>query len=154
MAAVLKGRGMSLLVFGINHNSASLALRERVSFAPDSMADALRSLSSHLGDADVVILSTCNRTEIYAGSGADQHALLDWLAGFHGLEDHEWHHCYYCHRDETAARHLMLVASGLDSLVLGEPQIFGQMKSAYAHAIANRYRFYSYGDSSLLFRAS
>lgn len=126
---------MSLLAVGINHNSATLALRERVSIAPEKMVDALRSLSAELGGADAVILSTCNRTELYAGSGADAHAVLAWLAAFQQLDPHELQHCHYVHRDEAAARHLMLVASGLDSLVLGEPQIFGQMKAAYAQAV-------------------
>lgn len=135
MPALLKGHCMSLLAVGINHNSASLALRERVSFAPERMIEALVSLGSHLGGADAVILSTCNRTELYVGTAADLHAVLDWLATFHGIDPHELQHCHYYHRDEAAARHLMLVASGLDSLVLGEPQIFGQMKSAYAQAV-------------------
>ncbi len=126
---------MSLLAVGINHNSATLALRERVSIAPEKMVDALRALSAELGGADAVILSTCNRTELYAGSGADAHAVLAWLAAFQRLDPHELQHCHYVHRDEAAARHLMLVASGLDSLVLGEPQIFGQMKAAYAQAV-------------------
>ena len=126
---------MSLLAVGINHNSATLALRERVSIAPEKMVDALRALSAELGGADAVILSTCNRTELYAGSGADAHAVLAWLAAFQRLDPHELQHCHYVHRDEAAARHLMLVASGLDSLVLGEPQIFGQMKAAYVQAV-------------------
>lgn len=134
MPAYSKGHRMSLLAVGINHNSASLALRERVSFAPESMTEALRSLSGSLGDVDAAILSTCNRTEIYVGAETDPHTVLDWLASFHGLDSDELRHCHYCHRDEAAARHLMLVACGLDSLVLGEPQIFGQMKSAFAQA--------------------
>lgn len=126
---------MSLLAVGINHNSSSLALRERVSFAPQLMAEALQSLSAFLGDVDAVILSTCNRTELYVGSDTDPHAVLEWLAAFHKLDSDELRHCYYCHRDEAAARHLMLVSCGLDSLVLGEPQIFGQMKSAFTQAV-------------------
>lgn len=126
---------MPLLAVGINHNSASLALREKVSFAPELMTAALRSLSSSLGEVDAVILSTCNRTELYVGSDIDPQALLEWLAAYHQLDNKELQHCHYCHRDEAAARHLMLVACGLDSLVLGEPQIFGQMKSAFAQAI-------------------
>ncbi|HSC75919.1 MAG TPA: glutamyl-tRNA reductase [Pseudomonadales bacterium] len=126
---------MSLLAVGINHNSASLALRERVSFAPELMVAALRALSAALGNVDAVILSTCNRTELYIGADVDAHSVLEWLAAFHGLDGDELWRCHYCHRDEAAARHLMLVACGLDSLVLGEPQIFGQMKSAFAQAV-------------------
>jgi glutamyl-tRNA reductase len=135
MPASLKGHCMPLLAVGINHNSASLALREKVSFAPELMTAALHSLSGALGDVDAVILSTCNRTELYVGSDIDPQALLEWLAAYHQLDNKELQQCYYCHRDEAAARHLMLVACGLDSLVLGEPQIFGQMKSAFAQAI-------------------
>lgn len=130
-----KGHCMPLLAVGINHNSASLVLRERVSFAPELMTAALQSLSGALGDVDAAILSTCNRTELYVGSDIDPHALLEWLATYHQLDNQELQHCYYHHRDEAAARHLMLVACGLDSLVLGEPQIFGQMKSAFAQAV-------------------
>ena len=126
---------MSLLVVGINHNSAALALREKVSFAPAAMPDALRSMAEHLGEVDVAILSTCNRTELYVGAEIDPHRVLDWLNSFHKLDVDELRHCHYFHRDEAAVRHLMLVSCGLDSLVLGEPQIFGQMKSAFAQAV-------------------
>lgn len=126
---------MSLLALGINHNSAALALREKVSFAPEHMVEALRSLSAHLGEVDAVILSTCNRTELYIGSDADPHVVLDWLSVFHHVDTHDLQHCYYFHRNEAAVRHLMLVASGMDSLVLGESQIFGQMKSAFNQAV-------------------
>ena len=125
---------MSLLVVGINHNSASVALRERVSVTPERMPDALHSARKALGDAGVVILSTCNRTELYVGGNAEPGQVLDWLAQFHRLDRHELQHCCYSHHDEAAVRHMMLVASGLDSLVLGEPQIFGQMKEAFARA--------------------
>jgi glutamyl-tRNA reductase len=126
---------MSLLVVGINHNSASLALRERVSVAPAQMTEALNALSVAMGNVDAVILSTCNRTELYVGAPVDAHSVLDWLAAFHRLSAEELRHCHYSHRDEVAVRHLMLVSCGLDSLVLGEPQIFGQMKSAFAQAV-------------------
>lgn len=126
---------MSLLAVGINHNSASLDLRERVSFVPEHMTTALQGISEHLGNVDAVILSTCNRTEIYVNGVDDPCAVLDWLADFHHIDRHALQHCHYFHREEAAARHLMLVASGLDSLVLGEPQIFGQLKSAFAQAV-------------------
>jgi glutamyl-tRNA reductase len=125
---------MSLLAVGINHNTATLVLRERVSFVAERMCDALRGVSAHTGDVDAVILSTCNRTEIYLAGISDPGPVLDWLAGFHQVDRQELQHCHYHHRDEAAMRHMMLVASGLDSLVLGEPQILGQMKSAFAQA--------------------
>lgn len=126
---------MSLLAVGINHNSASLALREQVSLAPEKMMEALHSISEQMGNVDAVILSTCNRTEIYLASVDDPNPVLDWLASFQQVDRHALQHCHYFHRDEAAARHLMLVASGLDSLVLGEPQIFGQLKTAFAQAV-------------------
>ncbi len=131
------GSCMSLLVVGINHNSASLALRERVSVAPARMTEALCALSAAAGGSDAVILSTCNRTELYLAASAQVqvHAVLDWLATFHQLDVEELRHCHYHHNDDIAVRHLMLVSCGLDSLVLGEPQIFGQMKAAVAQAV-------------------
>lgn len=136
MPPILAGCCMSVLVVGINHNSASVALRERVSIAPAQMTEALGSLSAAMGGADAVILSTCNRTELYlaAEAGLHAHAVFHWLAGFHQLSADELRHCYYSHDSEIAVRHLMPVSCGLDSLVLGEPQIFGQMKSAVAQA--------------------
>lgn len=126
---------MSLLTVGINHNSASVDLREKVSFVPEQIDCALKSLSDQLGGCDAVILSTCNRTELYLDSDSEVEDVLCWLAGFHQINVAELGHCCYSYRDEVAARHLMQVASGLDSLVLGEPQIFGQLKSAYAQAV-------------------
>ncbi len=137
MTPYFAGHCMSLLVVGINHNSASLALRERVSVAPAQMTEALYALSSAMGGADAVILSTCNRTELYLSTADHEqtHAVLVWLAAFHQLDVEELRHCHYSHSDDAAVRHLMLVSCGLDSLVLGEPQIFGQMKSAVAQAL-------------------
>ncbi len=125
---------MKLLAVGINHNTASLALRERVSFVLDAMPDALRKASLHNENADVVILSTCNRTEIYITGCDEPQAILNWLAHYHKIDEQELHGVHYHYRDEDAVRHLMRVASGLDSQILGEPQIFGQMKSALALA--------------------
>lgn len=125
---------MTLLVVGINHNTASLALRERVSFVPDQLTEALRSMSEYCGGVDVVILSTCNRTEVYTTHVDDAHRVLEWISLFHGINRNDLAHCYYLHEDDAAVRHMMLVASGLDSLVLGEPQIFGQMKTAFGMA--------------------
>src|SRR5690606_38502748 len=84
---------------------------------------------------EVAILSTCNRTEIYAElDAAEPQALLKWLAAFHNTDPLMLQSCYYSYTGIEAARHMMKVASGLDSLVLGEPQILGQMKSAYTLA--------------------
>ena len=125
---------MTLLAFGINHNTAPLAIRERVAFAPDTLEQALLQARERAGLSEVAILSTCNRTEIYAASDAELDALLAWLLDHTQMNAQAFSRCYYCFRDADAVGHMMKVAGGLDSLVLGEPQILGQMKSAYAVA--------------------
>lgn len=125
---------MALLAFGINHTTAPLALRERVAFAPESLEQALREACIHANLAEVAILSTCNRTEIYAASDADAEALQAWLVAHTAISAEDLSKSYYCYTDQHAVRHMMKVAGGLDSLVLGEPQILGQMKSAFAVA--------------------
>jgi len=125
---------MTLLAFGINHTTAPLALRERVAFAPESLERALREACEHAHLAEVAILSTCNRTEIYAASEADASALQAWLVAHTSISAEDLSKSYYCYADQDAVRHMMKVAGGLDSLVLGEPQILGQMKSAFAVA--------------------
>lgn len=127
---------MTLLVLGINHQTASLPLRERVAFASEQLGDALSKACQQAGIEEAVILSTCNRTEIYGSSREDvtPEALLHWLAEYHGVPGSELAECHYYHRDQDAVRHLMRVAAGLDSLILGEPQILGQLKSAFAVA--------------------
>lgn len=123
---------MGILAFGINHKSASVDLRGRIAFAPELVVESLQTAKTALGADEIALLSTCNRTEIYLhGDIADQQ-ILDWLADIKGLDCADLQACYYCHRDQLAIRHMICVASGLDSLVLGEPQIFGQIKSAYA----------------------
>lgn len=126
---------MTLIAFGINHNTAPVAVREAVSFSPDQMLKALHHVQNSASAREVAILSTCNRTEIYAEiEGQDGARLLSWLAAFHRTDEATLRDCHYAFIGLDAARHMMKVASGLDSLVLGEPQILGQMKSAYAVA--------------------
>src|SRR5690606_34880495 len=127
---------MTLLAFGINHTTAPLALRERVAFAPAAVEKALHEARAEAGLAEVIILSTCNRTEIYASSHVDPRELFNWLVARTAISAEDLARCYYCHQDDEAVRHMMKVAGGLDSLVLGEPQILGQMKSAFAVARA------------------
>jgi glutamyl-tRNA reductase len=128
---------MSLLVIGINHKSAPLAVRERVNFAPEQMGDALADALAAAQIDEIAILSTCNRTEIFAVD-SDEHdgdsRLLQWLGNYHHMTFDELRECTYVYRDQHALQHMMQVASGLDSMILGEPQILGQMKSAYAVA--------------------
>jgi glutamyl-tRNA reductase len=125
---------MTLLAFGINHTTASLSVRERMAFAPEAVDAALRSAVEQAGVMEVAILSTCNRTEIYAKSERELDELTTWLVAHTNIKADELTQCFYCHKDDEAVRHMMKVAGGLDSLVLGEPQILGQMKSAYAVA--------------------
>lgn len=126
---------MTLIAFGINHNTAPVEVREAVAFAPEQLQQALVSVRSGAMVREVAILSTCNRTEIYAElDGVEPQELLNWLATFHKTDPRTLQSCHYSYAGIEAARHMMKVASGLDSLVLGEPQILGQMKSAYALA--------------------
>jgi glutamyl-tRNA reductase len=123
---------MSILAFGINHTTASVDIRGRVAFAPEIVIESLQQALSHLDGDEIALLSTCNRTEIYLFGEVSDEQLLNWLAEHKNIAVEQLQSCYYCHRDQQAVRHIMRVASGLDSLVLGEPQIFGQIKSAYA----------------------
>jgi len=123
---------MGFIALGINHKTASVNLREKVAFLPESLPQALQAACASTGVSELAILSTCNRTEFY-GLG-DGQVLLNWLSQQRQLPIQELSHCVYVHHDKDALRHLMRVASGLDSMVLGEPQIFGQVKVAYQHA--------------------
>ena len=123
---------MPLFTLGISHHTAPVAIRERLSFTPEQLPASLRMVMALPGVNEAVILSTCNRTEIYAdladGSGE---ALAEWLAGERSPEDPEVRTRFYRHADDAAVRHLLRVASGLDSQIIGEPQILGQIKEAY-----------------------
>lgn len=125
---------MNLLVLGINHNSAPVAVRERVAFAPEAMEAALQQAVALAEVDEVAILSTCNRTELYVVGDDAGVAVAAWLAEYHAMAADEFAGCLYDRRGLDAIRHMMTVAAGLDSLVLGEPQILGQMKSCYAVA--------------------
>ena len=131
---------MNLIALGINHNSAAVEVRERVAFAPEQVSEALGDACEQGGVEEVVILSTCNRTELYAivPEGTDAAAkslqLIDWMANYHHLSVEELRRSAYHFESQQALQHIVQVASGLDSMVLGEPQIFGQIKSAYAVA--------------------
>ena len=126
---------MAIFALGINHKTAPVALREQVAFAPEQLPEALRELTTQTSISDAVILSTCNRTELYFnGSTSQAEQVIAWLAQFHAIDSNELQPHLYLHQNITAAEHLMQVASGLDSLVLGEPQILGQVKQAYNQA--------------------
>jgi glutamyl-tRNA reductase len=120
---------MQLFTLGLNHQSAPLAIRERIAFTPEGLRGALRESARSRPAAEAAILSTCNRTELYCAAGEPREALA-WLAGHHGVQQTELRPFLYTLPQEQAVRHAFRVASGLDSMVLGEPQILGQMKDA------------------------
>ncbi|MCW9058599.1 MAG: glutamyl-tRNA reductase [Gammaproteobacteria bacterium] len=123
---------MPLIALGINHRTAPVELRERVVFAPERMQDALRELTGLPGIQEAAILSTCNRTELYVGSEEDASGtVIHWLSRFHHLDEGTLRPYLYHLQDADTVRHILRVASGLDSMILGEPQILGQMKCAY-----------------------
>ncbi|MDA1370223.1 MAG: glutamyl-tRNA reductase [Proteobacteria bacterium] len=141
---------MALLLVGINHTTANIALREKVAFPPEIVGEALFQLIGLDAVEEVVIVSTCNRTELYLdyrlaeeegvqndtaanrSLEAQQQLILNWLADYHKLAAADLAESVYAFFKEDVVRHLMKVSCGLDSMVLGEPQIFGQIKSAFA----------------------
>jgi glutamyl-tRNA reductase len=122
-----------LFAFGINHQTAPLDVREQVSFGPESVGEALRDLVEHESVREAAIVSTCNRTEVYCSTSEPERA-VDWLARFHRLKAESLQPFVYLLPREQAVHHAFRVASGLDSMVLGEPQILGQMKEAVRSA--------------------
>ncbi|VAW87054.1 Glutamyl-tRNA reductase [hydrothermal vent metagenome] len=126
---------MPIVAFGINHKTAPVDIREKVAFSQERMDEALKDLVACPAVNEAAILSTCNRTEIYCGlEQFNDEQLISWLANFHGLEADQIRSYTYMHHDNSAVQHLFRVASGLDSLVLGEPQILGQIKDTFAKA--------------------
>jgi len=119
---------MSIYALGLNHQTAPLAVRERVVFHVERLRDALGEVKRSLA-AEAAILSTCNRTELYLENG-EPAAVAQWLAQYHSVAPEELAQYLYTLPGDRAVRHAFRVASGLDSMVLGEPQILGQMKEA------------------------
>ncbi len=127
---------MTLCAVGLNHRTAPLDVRERLAFPVDGLQQALQALAGRPGVREAAVISTCNRTEVYTVmepvSNAD--TVLHWLAGSHAV-DPEWLRPYlYVYQERDAVRHLLRVIPGLDSLVLGEPQIGGQARTAHLEA--------------------
>lgn len=130
---------MSLITLGINHQTAPVEIREKLTFAPEQMADALAQAAELDAVNEAIIVSTCNRTELYCEVGDNYHdALTHWLSQFHDLGTDDIHPYLYHYQDNEATRHLFRVASGLDSMVLGEPQILGQLKTAFDTACQHK----------------
>ncbi len=126
---------MMLLAVGLNHNTAPVQIRERVAFAPEHLPEVLHQLTGHKHVSEAAILSTCNRTEMLCNiDGNDSTIIIDWFSEFHNLRSEELEPYLYSYPELQAVRHLLRVASGLDSMILGEPQILGQLKDAYVAA--------------------
>ncbi len=120
---------MQLFTLGINHHTAPLAVREQVAFQPEQLPQALNDLMRGKQVREAAILSTCNRTELYCAAEQPL-AAIEWLADYHALPADKISPYIYTFPQKDAVRHMFRVASGLDSMVLGEPQILGQMKLA------------------------
>jgi len=131
---------MSIVAVGINHKTAPVAVREKIAFNPDNLSLALQELLKSVQCKEAAILSTCNRTELYLVQDENieniQEKVVRWLEQYHNVPASTITPSLYWHSDKTAVSHIMRVACGLDSLVLGEPQILGQMKQAYSQAKA------------------
>jgi glutamyl-tRNA reductase len=125
---------MSLILVGLSHRTAPIELREQVDFATRDVSGAVRALAGKRTTDECVLLSTCNRVEIYAAAadpGAARAGIGRFVAEYHGVPIERLDPHLYLQRDAAATRHLFRVASGLESLVIGEPQILGQVKAAY-----------------------
>lgn len=129
---------MHVLSLGLNHTTAPIAVRERAAVAADHLEDALANIRRRAEIEEATILSTCNRTEVYCHLPDNKmNVVSDWLCDFHELNREEVSPYLYALSGQRAVKHAFRVASGLDSMVLGEPQILGQMKTAFAMAHKN-----------------
>ena len=131
---------MKIVVLGLNHKTAPLEIREKLAFDAVQTTQALCELKKRFARAEFVLISTCNRVELYCAGkhcqGADTAKLAEFFSEFHGIELDQFRQFLYAYKDEDAVRHLLTVASSLDSLVVGEAQIIGQVKDSYKLACA------------------
>jgi len=126
---------MTLLALGLNHQTAPVSMREKLAIGPAVVDRAVRELVGSEGIVEAAVLSTCNRTELYCRvEPGNEHMPEQWLAQYGGLRAEQLDAYLYRYRDGDAVRHLFRVATGLDSMILGEPQILGQVKDAYQQA--------------------
>lgn len=128
---------MTLALIGVNHKTAPIALRERIAISRDELPETTRALSEMPGVNECMIVSTCNRVELLAALESDSTDLLAFLHQRFGIDPAELAPHIYEHRDQEAVRHLFRMAASLDSMVVGEPQILGQVKEAFAVAKAS-----------------
>ncbi len=126
---------MPIIACGINHKTAPIELREKLVFPPEKLALYLQDLSQNEQIREAVLLSTCNRSELYCDTD-DINKIIHWFCRHHQLSPAELSSVLYFHRNEKAVEHIMNVACGLDSMVLGESQILGQMKDAFSESCA------------------
>src|SRR5215212_6480487 len=125
---------MSLVVVGLNHRTVPVGLLERLTVAPEALPKALQSLGDAEHLAEVVLLSTCNRTEVYAKATLFHPAMQevrDFLADSSGVDPDEFADLMYTYHDDAAVAHLFAVAAGLDSMIIGEGEILGQVREAW-----------------------
>jgi len=123
---------MTVFALGLSHRTAPLSIRERLAFAPERVGDALKALHALDGVGECAIVSTCNRTELYAsGDPASIPAVLDWVHEWHRAASGEYREFLFTLEQRAAVIHLLKVTSGMDSMVLGEPQVVGQVKRAW-----------------------
>lgn len=127
---------MQLVAYGVNHTTAPVDIRENIAFNAETLPGALYALKAAPGVVEAVIVSTCNRTEIYCHlEDEDAIDVGEWLHRYHRAEAKTLDNYLYQHQGSDVIRHLLRVACGLDSMVLGEPQILGQIKTAYSDAL-------------------
>ena len=129
-------QNMQLVTYGISHNTAPVNILERITFNKDIIPAALNSLKQHPNVVEAVVISTCNRTEIYCHINDDyKNVIKTWLYKFHDLTPDSLKNFLYKYEGKDAIRHLLCVACGLDSMILGESQILGQIKNAYTQSL-------------------
>ena len=130
-----QNHSMTLIALGINHKTAPIDVREKVAFSPAEIPEALQDLASLTDTREVALLSTCNRMELYLRVDKDNvQQVFDWMERHKSLSREDLEDCHYIYQGEQAIAHMMKVACGLDSMVLGEPQILGQLKQAFSTA--------------------
>lgn len=132
---------MRVFVVGLNHKTASVEVREKLAFEGQRLEEGLKGIRALPGIEEALVLSTCNRVEMYTGV-KDPHqaarAIKGFISGFHGIEEKLLEGALYFHEDKSAVRHVFRVASSLDSMVVGEPQILGQIKDAFEFALGKK----------------
>jgi glutamyl-tRNA reductase len=132
---------MHLLLLGVSHKTAPVDVRERLDFSSRDLGAAVEALATRSSTAESVVLSTCNRSEVYVASDNPARArdeIIEFLGQYHSLPPDSFTPHLFSLSDEAAAKHLFRVAAGLDSLVVGEPQILGQVKGAFETASGRR----------------